>query len=581
MGPAESLVERAWARAAERAAALDRGERRAAGIVATPPRLARFVASELVRRAGADASFVDPAVGTGLFPAALIEAGARGPILGIDLDPAALEASGALFGDRVALRHANALASLDLDPRLAADAPGPLVVLGNPPWAGKSRSRGLAASDALVAGFDRDEHGRSLGEKKKGVLSDDYVRFVAWALALVARRRDGGAVGLVTNASFLDGPVHRGMRRALTEALPALDVIDLGGSALVARAAGVVDHNLFGVRPAAAVLIGSRGLGAAAGTRVQRLTGTAEQKYAALAALAPAPVLPERPHFAFRAAPAVPRWYRAAPSLEAWLPFHREGVQTNRDAVCIAPSPEALRVQLEAVVAGTVPLAARAHFDPARARRALGDELARGLAPVRLAYRPFDERWLHPGPSICHRPRPELLRAVAASRLVLVSAQKDRGHLPFRHLVLARAVPDNCLLSPRSSCRARGFPSHDPEGAENLGAEVRAALEDRLGRRPSIEEVLHYLAAHLGSAGWTERLDDVLKSELPRVPMPRDAAHFERLARAGEALEAAFAGESSGAALVWVGHHRARSDALAVARAELERVHAGLGPQPE
>jgi hypothetical protein len=277
----------------------------------------------------------------------------------------------------------------------------------------------------------------------------------------------------------------------------------------------------------------------------------------------------------------VPRWYRAAPSLEAWLPFHREGVQTNRDAVCVAPSPEALRARLEAVVAGSVPLAARAHFDPVRARRALGEELAAGLAPVRLAYRPFDERWLHPGPSICHRPRPELLRAVAASRLVLVSARKDRGQLPFRHLVLTRAVPDNCLLSPRSSCRARGFPSHDPEGAENLGADVRAALEDRLGRRPSMEEVLHYLAAHLGCAGWTGPLDDVLKSELPRVPMPQDAAHFARLARAGAALEAAFAAEDAEGPLEWIGHHRARGRALAAAREALERAHAGSDPRPE
>ena len=36
----------------------------------------------------------------------------------------------------------------------------------------------LLASGWKVAAFDRDEAGRPLGERKKGVLSDDYVRFV-------------------------------------------------------------------------------------------------------------------------------------------------------------------------------------------------------------------------------------------------------------------------------------------------------------------------------------------------------------------------------------------------------------------
>lgn len=570
-----ALVDAAWALAGERTRTLEGDRLRRLGIVPTPPPLARFVARWLLARVGPDATFVDPAVGTGVFPAALIDAGARGRIVGFDVDGEVLASLRPLLGPRVTLLHENPLASLE---HAALDGGPPLVVLGNPPWAGKSESRGLSASDGLLATFDRDEHGAPLGEKKKGVLSDDYVRFTAWALAVIGRRRSGGALGFVTNASFVDGPVHRGMRRVLAEALDPLLVIDLGGSSLVAREAGRADANLFGVRPGAAIVLGvARRAEGPRRVRYTRLRGTAPEKLAALEALADdeLPNLePRGPSFSFVPAPALPAWWHAAPSLGEWLPFHREGVQTNRDALVTDRDRGALERRIAAIARGEVPLPARAHFDPDGARRALVRE---SVAPSLLAYRPFEDRWLYPGPSLCHRPRPELAAAAQKSTLVLVAAAKDRGERPFFHLALTRHVPDNCLLSPRSSCRARGFPSHGPDGGENLGERVRAALVHHLGRAPEMDEVLLWLAAHLGAPAWTTPIDEALKREMPRVPLPESAGDFARKVAAARALAAAFLGPpgGEGEARVVVGHHLVRSDALARAREGLDAIHRG------
>src|SRR5690606_21336320 len=130
------------------------------------------------------------------------------------------------------------------------------LVLGNPPWAAKSGSAARAASDALLADFRRDERGAPLDQRKLGVLPDDYVRFLRWGAEVVRRAPGGGALAMVTNGSYLDGAVHRGVRAALLRWFAWVDIIDLGGSALLAREPGSApDQNVFGVRPGPAVIV--------------------------------------------------------------------------------------------------------------------------------------------------------------------------------------------------------------------------------------------------------------------------------------------------------------------------------------
>src|SRR5205814_302279 len=144
------------------------------------------------------------------------------------------------------------------------------------------------AMQSLLEDFRRDEHGERLRERKLGVLADAYVRFMRWAAELARCNQAGAVLGLVTNASFLDGPVHRGMRAALARWFDGAYVLDLGGSALLARArgSGVHDGNVFGVRPGVAISFWVRRAGAASLRRVvlrhTRVWGTTEEKLALL-----------------------------------------------------------------------------------------------------------------------------------------------------------------------------------------------------------------------------------------------------------------------------------------------------------
>ncbi len=157
-----------------------------------------------------------------------------------------------------------------------------------------------------------------------------------------------------------------------------------------------------------------------------------------------------------------------------------------------------------------------------------------------IAYRPLDTRWFAPIAPLCHRPRPLLLAAMDRSSFALISVRKDRGSAPWAHFGATRDVIDNCWLSNRSSCRSRAFPTCDPEGRDNLAPVVAAAFGARVGHAVCAADFARYALAVLASPRYRTRHEDALRVDYPRIPPPRDTAHFHALCRAGERLVALF-----------------------------------------
>jgi hypothetical protein len=570
----------------------DAEHKRSHGIVHTPPMLARAMAMrvdrvlkrQLGRAAGlsdSKVSVLDPACGPGAFLAAC-ESVARqsksrpAGYVGWDLDPRATRsAKRVLAGAFEQSQFPLELRSLDTLAQKPAHALAKgartLVVIGNPPWASKSKSRGHIVSEGMLADFRREPDGSPLREKKIGVLSDDYVRFIRWGAEAVRQAPAGGVLAFVTNSSWLDGPVHRGMRAAMLRWFEGIDIYDLGGSALIAREAGR-DDNVFGVRPGVSVVIAWRPAKhgeLVEGGRVAyaRLRGARADKLAALGDknLELEPLPPHTSGFGFRRTGArvvVPD----SVSLDVAMPFHREGVQTNRDAVVVADTVAELIERLESIVDKrprkelAQAFEETGHFDPELARKRIAAALladpdgSRGTLVRRIAYRPFVTRFFTPIAPLCHRPRPDLLTAMDRSQFALITVRKDRSERVWAHVAATESVPDNCFLSNRSSCRARAFPTHGPDGEPNLDKAVAEQLADRIGRAPDSESFAFYALGVLGAATYRFRHDAMLRDAPPRIPLPRNVAGFEALTRAGQQVLAAYA-EPPGDQDAIIGHY--------------------------
>ncbi len=551
----EDLEARAATAASVRDGEIERAARDQHGIVHTPAAICRYVLRRgdaalrehgLVGLTDPALTIVDPAVGTGAFLASARALGATGRLIGIDRDPGAIDAARRVL-DGAELQVADTLASIP-------SIDGPVLVVGNPPWVGgwaKGASE-RALTDELLQDFRREVDGSALEERKIGVLSDAYVRFLRWS-AEVVLRAGSGALALITNGSYLDGPVHRGVRGFLWSRFRAIEVTDLGGSSLVARD-GERDENVFGVRPSVAVTVAVHaGGGARATVSHARLRGSADDKLRALEsnAVDHAPLQPKAPMVFFvPAGEGFPEGWLSLPEL---FPFHREGVQTNRDDVVVGPDRETLlgrmqafalalrRPDLEKIERG------QSHYDPEAARevvRAALEQDPGGNGWIRaLAYRPFDTRAFVTLRPLCHRPRPALARAMDHGGWALLSVRKDRGEKPWRHVAATRELVDNCYFSSRSSCRTRAFPARTPEGEPNLSEVAAAAFGDR-------DRAAAFALAVLSAESYQERFGDALRRDYPRLPVETDV--IDTLVPLGEALAAAF--EEQGESELELGH---------------------------
>lgn len=176
-----------------------------------------------------------------------------------------------------------------------------------------------------------------------------------------------------------------------------------------------------------------------------------------------------------------------------------------------------------------------AHYDPETARRlvlaALTDD-PEGTTWIRpIEYRPFDRRFFVSLSKVCHRPRGALQKAIDASTFSLVTVRKDRGGRPWNHVFATTTIIDNCLLSARSSCRARAFPTHGPDGKENLSELGKRWAKDISGVG-SPEALLQYAFAWWLSPTYQRHFAGVLRHDYPKLPPP--GADAESLRQVGK-----------------------------------------------
>ena len=145
------------------------------------------------------------------------------------------------------------------------------VCLGNPPYDREQREvddEGGRRKGGWVRHGDEgsdespvlDDFLKPVREAGGGIhlknLYNDYVYFWRWALWKVFdSTEDAGIVTFITASSYLRGPAFAGMRRKMREVFDELWIIDLEGDSLGARKT----ENVFAIRTPVAIAIGVRG----------------------------------------------------------------------------------------------------------------------------------------------------------------------------------------------------------------------------------------------------------------------------------------------------------------------------------
>jgi len=121
------------------------------------------------------------------------------------------------------------------------DAPV-MVVIGNPPYSVSSTNKSPWI-ESLTADYKKD-----MKERNIQPLSDDYIKFIRFGQHFIDKN-GSGVLAYITNNSFIDGNIHRQMRKHLLESFDKIYILDLHGNSRKNETCkdGSPDQNVFDI----------------------------------------------------------------------------------------------------------------------------------------------------------------------------------------------------------------------------------------------------------------------------------------------------------------------------------------------
>jgi predicted helicase len=270
---------------------------------------------------------------------------------------------------------------------------------------------------------------------------------------------------------------------------------------------------------------------------------------------------PAKPYYLFRPTVApvtLSNAYRGFTSLTTIFPTRSTGVQTSRDKLVIGFSEEELRARLNRFAAMSTDdeFFRRTYFRKPRTGRHLrGDtrgwnlpevrqwarvnlaELQRSI--LRIAYRPFDTRYVIYHPKMIDWPRREVMQHLDAENVALLVPRQLSAE-GFHHSFCTNLPSEMCVISTKTKEQNYVSPlwlySESNIRVENLSSDFRMFLDARYDHHYAADEIFGYIYAVLHAPTFRSCYAEFLRIDFPRVPFPEMADDFETLSGLGWAL---------------------------------------------
>lgn len=436
-----------------------------------------------------------------------------------------------------------------------------MIALGNPPYSVSSQNSGKWISD-LVSDYKRD-----LAERNIQPLSDDYIKFIRLGQYYISKKGEG-ILAFITNNSFIDGIIHRQMRKSLLDEFDLIYILDLHGNSRKCEMApdGTEDNNVFDIMQGVSINIfiktGKKENGATATVFHKELYGSREAKYEWLNSASFQSVEWTRVHYSEPYYFFVPKDFSSQAEYEKGFKLDElfvnnvSGIKTSNDTVNIWDTREEVEVMVDDLLnLPTEDFRLKYHagkdtrdWSVGRAYQDVLDAKENGTFRIEpVQYRPFDTKFIvYTGKTngIVAWPR---FRSLAPMLHPLNSAICTiRINRDYRFTIVAvNRIADKTLLSSKDDINI--FPLYNTgeagqnmfESADltpNFDPNVVKSIEESLGEGIRPQEVFDYIYAVLHSPKYREIYKEFLKIDFPRVPYPNDKDKYHQLVNLGAKL---------------------------------------------
>ena len=403
-----------------------------------------------------------------------------------------------------------------------------MVMIGNPPYSVSSQNNGKWITN-LVADYKKN-----LNERNIQPLSDDYIKFIRLAQYYIEQNKEG-VLAFISNNSFVDGIIHRQMRRELLRAFDKIYIFDLHGNSRKKETApdGSKDENVFDIMQGVSINIfvkTSHDDKKDAELFHFDILGTREEKYSflnkhSLQSVSWQQLTPQAPQYFFVPKDfALQEEYEKGFPIDQLMPIYSSGVKTSND--------EELVSDIEYYSNNE-----RVYF-----------------------YRPFDIKHIDYDLKKVGRPRYNVMKHLEKENLGILAC-KQAVTEKYGYFVTKGITDINYTGTAGKFGAGLVFPLYIYK--DNMGEEERMVnfdkkLYDEIAKGMNYlpcydddiridptsdckgvlypQDLLDYIYAVLHSPSYRERYKEFLKIDFPRIPYPKDWEKFRDLAELGEEL---------------------------------------------
>lgn len=424
-----------------------------------------------------------------------------------------------------------------------------MVVLGNPPYSVSSSNKSEWIQNLI------DVYKKDMKERNIQPLSDDYIKFIRFAEHFI-EKNNSGIVAMITNNSFLDGIIHRQMRKHLLETFDDIYILDLHGNSKKKENSpdGSKDENVFDIMQGVSINIFVKtgkektSLGKVHHTD---LYGLRDDKFKSLNksdinSIKWKKLNYSEPYFFF-----VPKDFESHQVYETFFQINdmfiknSSGIKTHRDHFITDFDNSELIKKLNDFADTSLSndyIETKYKISDTRdwklntAREKFRNNIDESLYTDYLK-RPFDLRRIYYSSLLIELPRTDTVGHMFKDNLSLITCRNQNFQtIAFLSNVLSDVRTYSC---PGSIGTDYVFPlylySDDGTKISNLKQEIVTEIEKTVGKTTP-EDILDYIYAVLHSPNYREKYKEFLKIDFPRVPYPKDKDTFKKLAALGNEL---------------------------------------------
>ena len=390
-----------------------------------------------------------------------------------------------------------------------------MVVLGNPPYSVSSSNKGEWINELL------NNYKQGLNEKNIQPLSDDYIKFIRYGQHYI-EKNGSGILAYISNNSFIDGLIHRRMRKNLLETFDTIYILDLHGNSKKKETCpdGSSDQNVFDIMQ---------------GVSINIFVKTSKKKKNELGKLF---------HYELFGKRDVKYEYLLENTIQK---INWQQLEFNDENYFFVPKDFSLKDEYEKgfkvdelfpqnqVGVGT-------YYDANLVSQTAFSSPDNHL----YNYRPFDIRFINYDLKKVKRARYSLMQHFLNREnigLCLIRNSRDNKFSIF----VCNKITDKTYISFLDN--ASIFPLYrypenhgqqsiieETERVPNLNKEIVSKIRKSLGKAFEPIDLFDYIYAVLHSPCYREKYKEFLKIDFPRVPYPENAKQFRKLVKFGEKL---------------------------------------------